>query len=217
MKKKIQFTAIIVMIVVGLGFLAYREYESKQDLVFAEALDEVAVTVDGRELTLEDLAFYIAYQEQQIEKAARIYNPEDTGEYWNVYTNHTFLREEGKSTAMNMAVHDEIFYQLAEAEGLELSAEEEQYLANDLYDFWSDLEEEQRMSLGVGEDVLAESMRKIALAEKYQYLLAAMEQKKFEDYSIAGTAYEKMLGEHTYEVKEAVWDRVRFGGVTVNH
>lgn len=217
MKQKLKFTIILLVIVVALGVMSFNEYQSRQNLVFSNSLEEVVLTVDGRELTLKDMAFYIAYQEGEIEKAARIYNPEDTDEYWNLYTNNTFLREAGKQAALDMAVHDEIFYRLAVEEGLELSEEEETHLANDRYDFWSDLEEEQRAALGVSEEILAESMRKIALAEKYQYLLAEMKQKSAEAYAFSGAAYEKLLEEHEYAIEEDVWERVPFGGVTVNH
>lgn len=206
-----------MVIVVVLGVLSFFEYRGKEKLVFADSLDEVVLTVDGRELTLRDIAFYIAYEEGEIEKAARVYNPKDTGEYWKIYTNHTFIREEGKQAVLDMAVHDEIFYQLALAEGMELSEEEEAHLVNDCYDFWSDLEEDQRLALGVTEEVLAESMRKIALAEKYQYLLAQMKQKSVEEYSFSGQAYEKLLEKHAYAVEENVWERVPFGSITVNH
>lgn len=217
MSEKLRVTIALLAIIIVLGFISFREYESRQSLVFAEVLDEVVVIVDDCELTVQDMAFYIAYKENEIEATAHIYDSEDTDEYWNLYTNHTFLREEGKKAVMDMAIHDEIFYQLAVEEGIELSAEEEEHLTNDQYDFWSDLEEEQRQGLGVGEEVLAESMRKIALAEKYQVLLAAIEQKDFEDYSFDGLEYEEMLKEHTCEIVDSVWDRIRFGGVTVDH
>lgn len=217
MREKLRTAAILVIIAAVLVALSLREYESRQDLVFADSLDKTAVIVDGGELTLRDMAFYIAYQENEIEAAARIYDAQDTDEYWNLYTNHTFLREEGKQAAMDMAVHDEIFYQLAAREDIRLSYEEEAHLANDVYDFWSDLEDEQQESLGVGQEVIEESMRKIALAEKYQSLMAAIEQKEFDDYSYNGTEYEKMQQEHTCEVRDSVWDRVHFGGVTVDH
>lgn len=217
MKQKLCFTAILLVAVVFLGISAVREGRMRQDLSFPDSLDEVAAIVDGRALTLRELAFYIAYEEGQIEEDARIYNPENTGEYWGIYTNHTFLREEGKKTAMDMAIHDEIFYQLALEEGIELTEEEETYLANSQYDFWSDLEEEQKERLGAEEDAIKESLRRIALAEKYQYLLAKMQNRDFEDYSISGRAYQKMLDEHMYEVCDAIWDRVDFGGITVDH
>lgn len=217
MRQKLSFTAVLLVLVIVLGISAVYTRAQKRPLSFNESLDLVVVTVDGRELTLRELAFYIAYEEQRIEADARVYDPEDTGKYWRIYTNHTFLREKGKQTVVDMAVHDEIFYQLAMTENMELTAKEETYLANSQYDFWSDLEEEQRESLGVSEDVLKESMRRIALAEKYQYLLAEMKNTDFEEYSVAGAAYQRMLEEHEYEVDASIWDRIRFGSITIDH
>lgn len=217
MRQKLTFTAIVIALVIMAFIVAYREQESKQKLSFPDSLELTAVTVDGKVLTLRDMAFYIAYEEGQIEQDAKVYNPDNTGEYWNLFTNHTFIRSAGKQTAMDMAVHDEIFYQLAMTEGLELTEEEETYLVNDQYDFWSDLEEGQRKRLGVSEDDVKSTMRKLALAEKYQYLLAAMNNKDFDEYSITGAAYQKLLEEHDYELDTATWDRVPFGSITVNH
>ena len=47
-----------------------------------------------------------------------------------------------------MAVHDEIFYQMAVAEGMKLDVTEQEYLENDESDFWSDLRDWQREQLG---------------------------------------------------------------------
>lgn len=219
MKLRWRFSLTVVLLIatVILGTSAVRQQRQRQKLSFPDSLDMVAAVVDEEPLTLSDLAVYIAYQEQQIEEKALIYNPEDTGEYWNIYTNHTFFREEGKRMAMNMAVHDEILYRLALAEEISLTAEEEKYLSNSQYDFWSDLSDVQRERLGISEDVLKESMRKMAVAEKYQYLLAEMYGSDFEEYSASGTEYLKLLETHEYELDETIWERVPFGSITVDH
>lgn len=173
--------------------------------------------MDGEQVTLREMAFYIAYEEGSMEDAAIIYNPDNTDEYWRLYTNHTFLREQAKQTVVDMTVHDTLFAQMAAEEGIVLSEAEEQYLANEQQDFWSDLTEEQRESLSVSEDTLDETMRKMALAQKYQSILAEMEQVDYEDYSIGGTEYEKLLAQHTCELDETTWDRVPFGSITVDH
>ena len=102
---------------------------------------------------------------------------------------------------VDMTIHDTLFYQMATAEKITLSEEEEQYPANDQQDFWSDLTEEQRARLGVDEETIDASMRKMALAQKYQSILAEMEQVDYEDYSIGGTEYEKLLAQHTCGVR----------------
>lgn len=217
MRQKLRFTAVLVVLLIILGTASYREQGKRQKLSFPESLDLVMVTVDGEQVTLREMAFYIAYEEGSMEDAAIIYNPDNTDEYWRLYTNHTFLREQAKQTVVDMTIHDTLFSQMAAKEGVVLSEAEEQYLANEQQDFWSDLTEEQRESLSVSEDTLDETMRKMALAQKYQSILAEMEQVDYEDYSIGGTEYEKLLAQHTCELDETTWDRVPFGSITVDH
>ena len=217
MRQKLRFTAVLVVLLIILGTASYREQGKRQKLSFPESLDLVVVTVDGEQVTLREMAFYIAYEEGSMEDAAIIYNPDNTDEYWRLYTNHTFLREQAKQTVVDMTVHDTLFAQMAAEEGIVLSEAEEQYLANEQQDFWSDLTEEQRESLSVSEDTLDETMRKMALAQKYQSILAEMEQVDYEDYSIGGTEYEKLLAQHTCELDETTWERVPFGSITVDH
>ena len=217
MRQNLRFTVVLLVIVIILGVLSVRERLRTRDIVYAESLDEVVAVVDGQELALRDLAFYVAYEEGQLERDARLYDHSDTGAFWRIYTNATYLRQEGKDIVMNMAIHDAVFYRMALEEGLTLSEEEEQFLANDQYDFWSDLEEEQRTRLGVSEEELGESMRRLALAEKYQYLLSEMENVEFAAYSFNGTAYERLLDAHAYTIVESIWERVPFGSITVDH
>lgn len=217
MRQKLRFTAVLVVLLIILGTASYREQGKRQKLSFPESLDLVVVTVDGEQVTLREMAFYIAYEEGSMEDAAIIYNPDNTDEYWRLYTNHTFLREQAKQTVLDMTVHDTLFSQMAAKEGAVLSEAEEQYLANEQQDFWSDLTEEQRESLSVSEDTLDETMRKMALAQKYQSILAEMEQVDYEDYSIGGTEYEKLLAQHTCELDETTRERVPFGSITVDH
>lgn len=218
-RKRIPFRFIttITLLVILLFMLSVRYGERRQYYNMPDALDEKVAVVDGRELTVGDLAFYIAYEEQRVEQDAYIYNPEDTGDYWRLYTNGTFVRTEARRVAMEMAIHDEIFYRMAVADGLELDEKEEQYLANSQYDFWSDLEEEQREALGVGLETINETMRRIALAEKRQNLYAQMEGCAYEEYSFSGQKYQELLEDHEYEIIEENWNRVHIGSITVNH
>ena len=217
MKQKLKVTAVLLLIVLVLGIFSVTEYESRRELVFAKSLDEVILTVDHKELKLSELAFYVAYQEQQIEAAARIYNPDNTNEYWSLHGNRMFLRDEGKHAVLDMAVHDEIFYQMAVAEGLELTPQEEEHIQMTDMISGSDLGKEERAALGISEDTLLWSMRKIALAEKEQQLLAEIKQCSFEESTSGGQAYERLLSEHEYTVAEDIWERVPFGSVTVKH
>lgn len=217
MKGQIRFTSVLLIIVVVVGGISVRLGSQKQYLKFPEALDEVVVTVDGEELLVQDLAFYIAYEEGIVERDAFVYNPENTGQYWKIHTNGVFIRTAAKQTAIDMAIHDEIFYQMAQEDGLTLDEKEEEHLRNTQYDFWSDLEEEQRTAIAVGQDYMNQSIEKMALAEKYQSIYAMMKDKEQEEYAFDGTAYQKLLEEHEVQIHEEVWDRIHFGSITVNH
>ena len=74
MRQKLRFTAVLVVLVIILGTASYREQGKRQKLSFPESLDLVVVTVDGKPVTLREMAFYIAYEEGNMEDAAIIYN-----------------------------------------------------------------------------------------------------------------------------------------------
>lgn len=216
--KKILIFSIIVFIMV---ILLFHYYESRQILIFRENLNKTVVTVDGKKLSLEDIAFYVGYEEIYIEEQAEIYSPEDTNTYWNIHTNGQFIKAAAKQAALDMAIHDEIFYELALEEELELSEEESAALNSKEGDFWSDLAEEQKERLGVSEDKILDTMTHLALAEKYQIFLAGQEgfeeEDSYDSYSIAGSNYEEILKDHVYEVNDKVWDKIDFGNVVLEH
>ena len=106
---------------------------------------------------------------------------------------------------------------MACGEGIELDEQEEKRLANYQYDFWSDLEEEQIAWLGVSQEVLNESLRKLAIAEKYQSIYAQIQNDSAEEYSFEEEKYQKLLEAHEVTVIEEIWDYVRFGFITVHH
>lgn len=217
MWKRLRVTLVLSILFVITGFTAYRERMKRIDLVFAEAHEEVAVTVDGRELTLQDMAVYIVYQEKEVQQQALVYDSDNPNKYWNAYTNKYFIRSVAEDAVVNMAVHDEIFYQIAVEEGISLNEEEEAYLANEIMDFFMDLSEEQLERLGVEKSVLESSMRKIALANKYQSILAEMNGAEYTDYDYTGASYEIFASGHKVEVNENVWDRISVGRITVNY
>lgn len=215
MKQKVRFTIVLLALVIVMGVISVQSGKSKSSIPYAESLGEVIAVIDGEELLLQDMAFYIAYEENLVEADALIYNPKNTRQYWGIHTNGSYVITEAKQAAINMAVHDALLWRLAVQEGVALDEEEERRLANSQDDFWSDLEDIQKKALAVDREIINESMEKMALAEKYQYLLAEMNEKNFEDYSITGGAYQELLEEHACEIKEETWDRVKFGNITV--
>ena len=217
MKGKWHVTIILVLLVILTGIEAYRSYENRQMLVYTESLSETAVRIDEKELTLFDMAFYVAYQEKEIQKDAVIYNEEKPYRYWNAHTNGQFVRRVAEQAVVDMAVHDEIFYQMAVLEGLELDMTEEAYLANEILDFCSDVTEEQFARLGVTAEDMKAAMRKIALANKYQSILSQMKGVEYTEYDYTGEAYQALLEKYEVVVNEKIWSRISVGNITVNY
>ena len=108
--KKVLVVSIIAAVFIVIWVMSY---DSKKMLVFRDSLDKVVVTVDGKDLTIKEIAFYVAYEETTIEEQAYVYDPEDTGAYWKLHIDGQFIRVAGKQAALDMAIHDEIFYELA--------------------------------------------------------------------------------------------------------
>lgn len=213
--KKVLVVSIIAAVFIVIWVMSY---DSKKMLVFRDSLDKVVVTVDGKDLTIKEIAFYVAYEETTIEEQAYVYDPEDTGAYWKLHIDGQFIRVAGKQAALDMAIHDEIFYELAQKEGLTLSEEEQVALNNKESDFWLDLTDEQKEKLGVTEDQIKETITHLALAEKYQNFLAEQSvDDSYDSYSISGENYQKILDEHSVKVRDKVWDKIDFGSVVVNH
>ena len=213
--KKVLVVSIIAAVFIVIWVMSY---DSKKMLVFRDSLDKVVVTVDGKNLTIKEIAFYVAYEETTIEEQAYVYDPEDTGAYWKLHIDGQFIRVAGKQAALDMAIHDEIFYELAQKEGLTLSEEEQVALNNKESDFWSDLTDEQKEKLGVTEDQIKETITHLALAEKYQNFLAEQSvDDSYDSYSISGENYQKILDEHSVKVRDKVWDKIDFGSIVVNH
>lgn len=211
---------ILGVVVVGLAVVCFWMKREKGDdwLLYPQSLDQVAAEVDGQELTLKDMAFYIAYDEMVVEEQAEIYNPEDTARYWNLKADGTYIRQLSKQNVMEKAIHDEIFYAMAVSDGMELTEEDEIKISEVQDLFWDNIMYGDKLErLGVTEDELNQSIRKIGLAQKYQSVYAGVHQIAMEDLEVGGSGYEVMCQEHRYRVHDDVWDRVNYGDITLTH
>lgn len=215
---KLLTAAVLFMIVVAVAFAAIYRSDHTGKLVYNQHLEETVLIVDGRELTLGDLAVYIAYEEQLVEQQALAYDYSNPEAYWNVYLNNGgFVKLLAKQAVIDMAVHDEIFYQMAQQEGIALEDEDLEELSMTQEDFWLDLSEYGRQHLGVTREQLDVELEKKALAEKYQQIYAASQHSDFDGYNTGERPYEKLLEQHSYQIKEKLWERIDFGNITLTH
>jgi hypothetical protein len=160
----------------------------------------------------------VAYEEDEVEQQAYVYNPDDTNIYWNMHANYTYIRKAARNAAIQMAIHDELFYRMALDEGITLSDEEETILAETSEETWTDLVDYGKdVRLGVTREDMEETLRKIAYADKMQYIYANMQGLDEEDYDFTSDSYLDFLGKQDYKISEDVWGRVDFGNVTLTH
>lgn len=188
----------------------------QREIVFADHLDDTVLVLDGQKHALRELAFYIAYEEQTVQEQALLYDQEAPGKYWNTHINGNFVRIRARQEAMKLAIHDFIFYGLAQEMDMELDQGEIDYATSRSEDFWSDIGETAQQRLGITQEELTEDMLQMALAQKYQQLYAAMQNVTEEDCDVDGITYEQLLEQHSYKIRDSVWEGISMGHVTLD-
>lgn len=216
--KKYRVLWIFSIIMLVLALVSMEESESRQSLTYNESLDAVVATVQGEEITLREFAIYVAYQEAEVEAQALVYNPKEPKEYWGLHTNGQFIKIAARNAAMDMAIHDELFYQLSLGLKLTFSEEEYEILNNDVMDFWYDLTEDGKEDkLGITKEDVYNAMYKIACAQKSQLIHAQMRGLDYSDYDFSSEEYLEFLSEYEYSIDNKILERIDFGDVTLEH
>ncbi len=210
-----KFVALMAVLLGAVAIATWGRARQTNRISYTKHLDDRAVVVDGTEYTFRDLAVYLAYQEQEIAAQAKVYDLEHSEKYWNAHTNGQFIRVAGKNAAMDMAIHDIIFYEMAKQAGTSLSEQERDFVRNQKLDLWNDLEEEGQARLGVSEAEIGALFERMALAQKQQQIYADAQGVDLREYNMNGSRYAELLKEHTYEVNEKLWKRLNFGNITI--
>ena len=132
--------------------------------------------------------------------------------------NKTYVYAAARNAVIQIAIHDEVFYEMAMQEEIELTDDETQTLKARTNEFWQDLVEDGKdVLLGVQEADIAETMRRIAYAEKCQSIYAQMEGASYEDYDFSGDAYSKLLEKQDYSINKNVVKRLGVGSITLQY
>jgi hypothetical protein len=195
----------------------YLGISTRRPIVYRSHLQDVAVTVDGEDLTLADMAYYVVYEEMNVEKDARIYDPKRPKKYWNTHANGVFVAPEARRIAMEMAIHDRILLRKAQEEGIVLSTEEKEQLERRRTDFWEDLFDEQKENLPVSYSRIDKTIGQLALVQKYQMKLAKENGRTYASYNWDGAFYEQLRKGHDVSIHKLVWNRVQVGDVSLKH
>lgn len=216
-KKLFVIIPIAIVVIVGIVFICYRGFKNREAFVFADHLNDTAVTINGEALSYEELSFYVLYIEMKVERDARVYNPESPKDWWNSYLNGKFVSVQASEIAMDTAIHDYIMYKGAVSEHMTLNEEEKQQLAYRQTDFWEDLYDEQLKNLPTSRENINEQIEHIALGEKYQQKLSSEKGVNNFEYDYDGYEYKKML-ESDYKIDiDDHYKKLVFGEITLHH
>ncbi len=216
-KVKAVFVIIVIAAVVALGFLiAVIHDKQNEELVYNQSLDLVAVTVEGEDLTLRDLAFYIAYEEKEVQQQALIYDSENPTRYWNIHTNDEFIRVTARDAAVDMMIHDYVYSLEAAEHGYSLSDDEENLCESTAADFWSDLSSDQQAALGITEETVYDTCMDIGLSDKYIADLSKESGRDLALYETGGKLWDEKRDGMDIKYNDQVLDRIEIGTITVN-
>ncbi len=216
--KKFRVLWIFAILFAICSVVANNSRINKEDIIYPESLDVVVATVREEEITLREFALYVAHQEMEVQEQANVYDPDNTRKYWNVHTDGVYISHAARNEAMSMAIHDELFYQLAMELQLELTAKERQILQNDVDDFWFDLTDDNKEEkLGITKEDIYTAMERIAYAQKAQYICAAMDSVSYSDYDYHEEVFLDFLSDYEYKVNDKVLNRLDFGDITLEH
>lgn len=216
-KQLFRFFVFVILCVAAAAAAAQSRINRIEKINYSEHLDEVIVKIDESPFTLRDFGVYAVLEEKLVEEQALVYDDTDTKKYWNSHTNGKFLKILARDTAIDMMIHDAVFYRMAMEEEITLDHEEKRYLANEQADFWDDLEEEQREKLSLSQDEINGYLEKMALAQKMQRQQAYVNKKEVSAYDAEGEEYEKILTAHTVWKNEELIDRIDFGNIILEH
>ncbi len=224
MKKNIKWVRrlVSVILVIGIaGLIFYGSYEGylrRHSIDVLANLDEPVAIVDGEELTLRDLGFYILYEEHKVEQEATVYNEKRTKDFWNIHTNGFFLQAQAKDAVIQMAIHDRIFYRAAEEAGIVLTSADKQALEDARTDFWADLYDVQHERIPGTYESVNNTMKQIALAQKYQLKLSKALETTYAGLNWGGYDYDEGIKkEHEIKIIDRTWRRVVLGDITLIH
>lgn len=188
----------------------------KKEVLPADNKEEVILTIDDREITLGDLAYYIYSVEQLVQQQAYVYDKDDPTLYWKLYTNGKFLKLLAKDMCLERAERDFILAAEADNKGIKLSEEQTEGARDFAEETFSDIDSTIINRLGLTQDMLTETILRAQLAEYYAKTIVEEESLAEDDLKVGGSYYNALKDKHNIEVKEDEWEEVEFGKITVN-
>ena len=157
-------SVLAVFVVIGLliGVILYVKKLNRFE--YKDHLDEVVITVDQRNITLREFGYYVYQIEGYTQEQALVYNPDNPAEWWNTHfssgPDSQFVCDYAKDVAVNLCIADEIFYEEAKKQGLELNEDGDEKVKTDTQEMINKMDSVQMSSTGLDEKIISELKKK---------------------------------------------------------
>lgn len=177
--KKVKFLVLMTVLVCSMAFAAgcskkdSKEESSKTedgtvDTTINYKKDDVALTVDGEKLTMEEMLYYIYSYESQIDYMDQMYQYYFNTGYWDMEIEEgKTIRQDAKDQTMDTAIRYEVLYREALKNDYSLTDEEIATIEENSAAVIEQMSEEQLALTGFTEEAVTAIQKKWAITDKY--------------------------------------------------
>ncbi len=212
----IMVVAIVFIVMMGSLFL-----NKSREFVYSRSLSDTVVEIDGEDIALYRLTYYIMIEEEAVNEAAMIYDPEKPWTYWNIYVSNAYVSTSAREITMNYFLRDYVYSRIAIEEGFVLEDSEIEDLKVKARTIYSGLTDKQ-VSTHISEEDILTAITEKAYADKY--VIAMAKEKKLDIteevlsayYGMNSSFFKKTMEAHKVKIKEKIWNQVPMGHVTIN-
>ena len=212
---------IIVVALILIVMIGSLYYNKSKEFVYTRSLSDTVVEIDGEDISLYRLTYYIMIEEEAVNEAAMIYDPEKPWTYWNIYVNNAYVSTSAREITMNYFLRDYVYSRIAIDEGFTLEDSEIEDLKVKAQTIYTGLTDKQA-STHISEEDIFTAITEKAYADKY--VIAMAKEKKLEIteevlsayYGMNSSFFKKTMEEHKVKINEKNWNQVPMGHVTIN-
>mgnify|MGYP002272144851 FL=1 len=223
-----KYVIVIVFLIALIGSLftfAYFKNKSKQ-YDFKKHIDETAITVENKNISLKQTFYYIKDVEDNINAMALTYNKDDPNEFWNTHysagLDSVFIRDYAKTTAINECIYDYIMEIEAINNGVSLTKEEENTQESSAKSYYDSIDKGVIEKTGVTLDIITDSFKRRTLVQKYvQLAIKSIKENGYSgddllaQLSYSGEYYKQnILSKYTVFKNDNMWNSIVFGKLT---
>lgn len=225
-KSGILIIAAFIALIAVLTIIVVMRMEQNRNFVYDEHLQETAFSIDGENVTIQEISYYIWNVEKKFNEMAVAYNPDNPKEFWNTHfkaaLDSTFTRDYAKRIAKEVSVYNCVMRKEADRYGVTLTTSEIQAVKEEASDCYAamtsyakeqtKIKEENLISIFEDEAVIRKFLEKAAEDITAQGFTGDLNQQ----LSYSGEYYnEYILTQYNVQYNDALWEKITMGTITL--